>query len=120
MYAKAILIGRLGTDPEPRTSKGGKRFLRLNLAVNSHGKGGEKQTEWFSVFAWEGTAELVERFCQKGTLIYVEAGIQNSEWTDAAGTKQRTANFNATKVFFLSGAKDQSVETKSTEFDFPF
>ena len=56
MFAKLIILGNLGSDPEMRYTPAGKPFTRISLAVNrtwANDKG-EKQvdTTWFRVMVW--------------------------------------------------------------------
>ena len=65
MFAKLIIVGNLGSDPEMRYTPAGKPYLRMSLAVNrtwANDKG-EKQvdTTWFRVTVWgmTGRAGLI-------------------------------------------------------------
>lgn len=66
MVAKAIMIGNLGNTPELRYAQSGTAVCNLRLAVNSRGKGGVDETDWFDVACFGRTAEAVAQYCDKG------------------------------------------------------
>jgi single-strand DNA-binding protein len=88
---KVILIGSLGKDPEIRTTQDGKKIANLSLATSeswSDRSSGERKekTEWHRVVVFnDKLAENVERFCSKGSKVYVEGQLQTRKWTDQSG-----------------------------------
>ena len=83
------MIGRLTRDPEPRTTSTGKKVVNISLAMTM-GKNpdtGEQKTEYVDVVAWEGLADIIEKYVTKGTLIYVEGSIQTRSWEGTDGKK---------------------------------
>ena len=56
MVNKVILIGRLGKDPEVRSTPSGTTVTRFSLATDERftDRNGEKQdrTEWHNIVAW--------------------------------------------------------------------
>lgn len=85
------LIGNLGRDPEVRTMQSGSKVANLRIATSeSWTKDGERQerTEWHSVVIWGKLAEIAERFCRKGSKVYVRGQLQTRKWTDAAGAER--------------------------------
>ncbi len=61
MVNKAILIGRLGRDPETRYTGGGTPVCNFSLATDESytDKSGQRQkkTEWHNIVAWGKLAE---------------------------------------------------------------
>ena len=92
---KVILVGNLGSDPEIRTTPGGQRVANFRLATsrswnNQEGQRQEK-TEWHSIVAWGKTADIVERYLQKGKQVYVEGRLETRSWQDKDGqTRYKT------------------------------
>ena len=76
MVNKAILVGRLGKDPETRYTSSGKAVVNFSMATDFSYKdrNGEKvkQTEWHKLVAWDKLAEIIQQYCVKGQLIYIE------------------------------------------------
>ncbi len=80
MFQRFIAVGRLGRDPEITTHSGGARMASLSLATSEYIKG-EERTEWHRVVVWdERLVEVIERRCQKGTLVVVEGQIRSRKW----------------------------------------
>ncbi len=105
---KAILVGRLGRDPEARATTGGSKVVQLNLATDEvwQDQRGERQkrTEWHRVVVFGKTADTCERFLKKGSQIFVEGRIQTREWQDKTGAKRYTTEIVARDVKFLDRA----------------
>jgi single-strand DNA-binding protein len=83
---KAILIGRLGKDPERKQTRDGKEFASFSMATSKKIKEEEKTT-WHNVVVWnEHTARYVNDFAQKGTMVYVEGEIDNRTYQKQDGS----------------------------------
>ncbi len=104
---KAILVGRLGADPECRTSQTGTKICNLRLATDDRQKrpdgSWESVTDWHRVVCFGRTAENVERYCRKGKLLYVEGRIKTRKWTDRDGNDRWTTEIVADNIRFLGG-----------------
>ncbi len=105
---KAILIGRLGKDPEVRYMPNGDATANVTLATSESWKDkstGEKQerTEWHRIVFFRQLAEVVEKFVSKGSLIYVEGKLQTRKWTNKEGNDQYTTEIIADKMQMLGG-----------------
>lgn len=102
---KVILVGRLGRDPEARSTGGGSKVTNLSLATDEQwtDQRGErqKQTEWHRVSVFGKQADSCERYLQKGSQVYVEGRIQTREWQDKTGAKRTTTEVVASTVKFL-------------------
>src|SRR5579859_7213313 len=93
-----VVSGRLGKDPELRTTSGNKSVCSFSVAVD-RGYGDKKKTVWVPVEAWEKTAEAVARLVTKGKRIQVSGELDEESWTDSA-TGQKKSRFKviASKV----------------------
>lgn len=91
-------IGRLGADPEVRTTPSGAITASLRLAVSETWKDqqGQRQerTEWVNLVLWRQQAEIAQKYLRKGSKIYVEGKLQTRSWDD----KQTGAKRYATDV----------------------
>tara|TARA_B100001173_G_scaffold137596_1_gene119463 strand:+ start:239 stop:688 length:450 start_codon:yes stop_codon:yes gene_type:complete len=84
---KVLLIGRLGSDPEIRTSPGGIAVANFSIATNESwkNKDGEQQerTDWHRCVVFGITVEkFIGPYVKKGTLVSVEGQLQTTEWKD--------------------------------------
>lgn len=104
---KAILIGRLGKDPETRYMTNGEAVTNVSLATseNYKDKNGEKQerTEWHNLVFYRRLAEIAGEYLKKGSLIYVEGRIQTRKWQDKEGKDRYTTEIVANEMKMLGG-----------------
>lgn len=107
MMNKAILIGRLGKDPEVRYTQGGDMVTNFNLATDEQwkDKGGEKvqKTEWHKIVTFGKLAEICGNYLVKGKLVYIEGRIQTRSWEDKDGVKRFTTEIVASDMKMLDG-----------------
>ncbi len=105
---KAILIGRLGSDPEVRYTPSGDAVANFSIATSEEWKdknSGEKKerTEWHRIVAWRRLGEICGEYLAKGRQVYIEGRIQTRSWDDKNGVKRYTTEIVATDVQFLGG-----------------
>lgn len=107
---KAILVGRLGRDPEIRFSTNGDPVANLALATSENwkDKNGEKQerTEWHRVVAFGKLADIIGKYLAKGAQIYVEGKIRTRKWTDNQGVEKYTTEIHADEMRMLGSKQD--------------
>ncbi len=108
---KAILIGRLGADPEVRYTSSGTAVANFNMAtsVNFTDKNGEKteKTEWHRIVAFGRLGEICGEYLAKGKQVYIEGRLQTREWEDRDGNKRRTTEIVANTMQMLGAAGDK-------------
>ena len=91
---KVILIGRLGKDPEVRSTQTGGKIVSFSLATSDQwtdkASGERKErTEWHRVVIFnEQIAGVAERFLFKGSMVHLEGALQTRAWTDNAGVER--------------------------------
>ena len=87
---KAILIGRLGADPEVRFTSSGIAVVNVSLATNESytNREGEKvdKTEWHRLVFWRQLAEIAGQYLRKGASIYVEGRCATARGPTTEGT----------------------------------
>lgn len=86
MINKVILVGRLGRDPEIRSTPQGNTVAKFTLATDERftDRAGEKQerTEWHNIIAWGKLGEICGQYLKKGKLVYIEGSIRTDSWDD--------------------------------------
>ena len=89
MLNKLQIIGRVGKQPEIRYTGDNKAIANLSLAVSEKYKDKQGQpkekTEWINVVFFGKLAEIVEKYVDKGQLLYVEGKFKTRKWTDNNG-----------------------------------
>tara|TARA_B100001115_G_C15422638_1_gene198227 strand:+ start:75 stop:467 length:393 start_codon:yes stop_codon:yes gene_type:complete len=107
---KAILIGRLGADPEVRFTSSGIAVVNVSLATNESytNKEGEKvdKTEWHRLVFWRQLAEIAGQYLRKGASIYVEGTLRYRTWTDDGGHERFTCEVEVKELSMLDGRRD--------------
>jgi single-strand DNA-binding protein len=120
---KAILIGRLGSDPEVRYTPSGVAVANFSIATSEEWRdkdSGEKKerTEWHRIVAWRKLGEICGEYLSKGRQVYIEGRIQTRDWEDKDGNKRYTTEIVANDVQFLggrdSGSGDRAASSAST------
>lgn len=108
MVNEVTLIGNLGSDPETR-SAGKGRVANFSLATTNKWKDGngdwQEKTSWHRVAAWGYLADYVEKFAEKGTMVYVKGSIEYGSYEKNGVTVYTTA-IKAEKVRVLNKWKD--------------
>ncbi len=92
---KAMLIGRLGRDPEIRYSQGGTAIANFTVATSedwTDKSSGEKKekTEWHKVVAFGKLGEICGQFLSKGRQVYIEGRLQTRSWEQDGVTRYTT------------------------------
>jgi single-strand DNA-binding protein len=122
MINKAILVGRLGADPEVRYTPDGLMVTNFNLATDEarKDKSGERiqKTEWHRIVTFGKLAEICGNYLAKGKLIYLEGRIQTRAWEDKDGNKRSTTEIVASDMKMLD-SKGQSRGPGSAASDAP-
>ena len=119
MVNKVILIGRLGRDPELRTTQGGKEVATFSLATSRKWKdrNGERQedTEWHNIVAWDKLAGIVSQYYTKGSLVYVEGRLKTRSWDDKnSGEKKYMTEVIAYESRNLTPRRDEDAPQRSS------
>lgn len=113
-----VLSGRLGKDPELRSTNSGKSVCVFTLAVD-RGYGDKKKTIWVNVEAWNKTAEAIARMVTKGKRVEVTGELDEDQWTDQSGQKKSRFKVVANKVDIIDFAEQDSPAEVSDD-DIPF
>lgn len=104
---KAIIVGRLGGDPEVRFIPSGKAVANFSVATDSTWKDSEgqkqKQTEWHRIVVWGRQAETCAKYLTKGREVYLEGEIRTRSYDDKDGNKRYATEIVASDVRFLGG-----------------
>lgn len=105
---KVYLIGNLTRDPELTTTTSGISVCRMSIAVGRRfaNADGARDTDFFNITAWRGTADNCAKFLKKGNKIAVSGSIQTRNYEKTDGTKGFSVDIVADEVEFLSSRND--------------
>ena len=113
---KVFLIGRLGKDPEERSTAGGTRVASFSLATDTyHGNNEEKTTEWHRVVTFGKMAEHCNQYLKKGELVCIEGSLQTRCWEKSPGEKHYFTEVVGSRVIFLGSNRTASTVHSTTE-----
>ena len=107
---KAILIGRLGRDPEVRYMPNGEAVCNFSIATSETWKdqSGQKQerTEWHAITLYRRMAEVAGQYLKKGSQVYIEGRIQSRKYTDKNGIERTAYEIIGSEMKMLGGGND--------------
>jgi single-strand DNA-binding protein len=102
---KVQLIGNLGNKPEIINLESGKKLAKFSVATNENYKNaqGEKITEtnWHNCVAWNKTAEIIEKYVEKGKEIAIEGKLTTRSYDDKDGTKKYITEVVVSELLLL-------------------
>lgn len=108
-----VLVGRLGQDPEVKSTTGGTQVANFSLATKD-GYGDKQKTNWHNVVVFGKAAAPVSTYLKKGSLASVTGHVEYRSWDDkTSGEKKYRTEIIADRVEFLSsqeggGSKSQA------------
>ncbi len=114
------LLGRVGNEPELRSTKNGTAVVQLRLATDRYSKsnGGQPETDWHSVVVWGKTAEAVVRYVAKGDRVHVSGRLQQHSWQTDSGERRSKVEVHANEVIFLDSRSDRSDQDEGGDAPF--
>ena len=111
MLNHIVIMGRLTRDPELRYTQSQTPVVSFTVAVDRDfgGRdGGEKQTDFIDCSAWRQTAEFVNKYFHKGSMIVVSGRLQSRKWQDREGNNRINWEVSADSVYFGESRRDDS------------
>ncbi len=113
---KVFLQGNLVTDPEKRVTPNGNAVCSFRLAIGRRfvKQGEESVSDFFTVEAWNNTAEFITKYFTKGKQIIIIGSIQNRNWVDANGIKKYGNVIIADECNFCGNLSDSSQGTQAS------
>jgi single-strand DNA-binding protein len=105
------LIGNLGRDVEMRYMPSGEAVANVALATTSKWKDKTTQepreeTEWHRVTFFGKLAEIVGKFCTKGSSIYIAGRLKTRKYTDKDGVEKYATDIIADQMQLLGSKSD--------------
>ena len=111
---KAMLIGNVGKDPELKYTPSGIPVTSFRLATSETWKDKDgnlqERTDWHTIVAWRGLAEVIAKIVTRGSRIYVEGKIQTRTFEDKTGARRRVVEILAENMLLLEKRKSSADE----------
>jgi len=116
-----MLIGNLGRKPDVRylesapgsgaqTTKVATFPLATTEKYRDRDGNVRENTEWHNIVAWRGLADVVEKYADKGTKLFIEGHLRTRTYTDKAGATRYTTEIVADNLELLSRRPDASAQ----------
>ena len=112
---RVIILGRLGQDPEARSTANGTQVVNLNVATNELGRADEQGnrpdlTEWHRIVLIGRMAENAAQYLKKGSQVYIEGRVQTRKWQDQSGQDRYSTDIIANDMQFIGGGGGAAAE----------
>ncbi|MDQ1265926.1 MAG: single-strand DNA-binding protein [Bacteroidota bacterium] len=108
---KVMLIGNVGRDPELKYTPSGIPVTSFRLATSETWKDREgsvqEHTDWHTVVAWRGLAEVIHKLVRKGSRVYIEGRIQTRTFDDKTGNRRHVVEVLADNMLLLDPRKQR-------------
>ncbi len=116
MYNKVIMLGRVASDLELKTTPSGTSVCTFSIAVDRRyqAKGEEKKSDFFNCVAWRNEAEFITRFWVKGKPILIEGELQNRSYVDKTGSTRYVTEIIVDRACFTGDGKKEGQKPVST------
>jgi single-strand DNA-binding protein len=113
-----IITGKIAKDPEMRYAPSGQAVTAVSIPVERRWKTEDeqehKETTWFKVTTWQKPAEIVNKWCKKGTILQVVGILAVDPLTGASriyakqdGTAATSLEIKPSEITILGGARSK-------------
>lgn len=112
------LIGRLTKAPELKQTAGNTSVFTGTLAVNRTFKNqnGERETDFINIVAWRHSAEIIAKYCGKGSQIGVTGHIQTRNYENQQGQRVYVTEVVADHIDLLD-SKNANQQGQSNNYN---
>lgn len=116
---KVILIGNIGKI-ETNYSADGSPITNASIATSDQWNDkatGQKQekTEWHRVVAFKNLAEIMSKYLDKGSKVYIEGKLQTRKWQDSNGQDRYTTEIVVNDMQMLDRKTDSQGQQRQQQ-----
>lgn len=110
------LIGNLTDDPVMKYTPDGTAVVTVSLATNEtwyDKQANEKRerADFHRLVIFGKLAEIIEKYCNKGSKIFATGKLQTRSWDDDSGKKRYMTEVNVREIILLGGKRDEFSES---------
>lgn len=103
---RAIIIGNLGDHPKTVNLQNGGLVVNISVATSESWLDKttsvkQERTEWHKIVAYGKLAEIMDKYLQKGSKVYIEGKLQTRKWQDKDGKDHYTTEIVANDMQML-------------------
>lgn len=118
MLNKVQLIGYLGGNPDFRRTAQDVAVATLSLATTRRFKDRDgkvlEETEWHRAIFFGHMAEIVNKYCHKGMLIYIEGRLKTRKWEEN-GKDRYTTEIIAEQMRLLESSRNHEEKNQNED-----
>lgn len=114
MINNVSLTGRITKDLEKHETNKGTSVVNFSLAVDRRFKNsnGDREADFIGIQAWGMTADLLCKYCGKGSLIGIEGRIQTRNYENNQGQRVYVTEVVAENVMFFDSKKNNNDQSQ--------
>lgn len=112
------MTGRITADLELKKTPSGVSVTSFSIANQRNFKNAdnERETDFYNVVAWRGTAEHICKYFKKGSLITIEGHLQTRRYQDKNGKNHTAFELVAVNAHFGDSNKGSNNNTQNEDF----
>ena len=107
------LIGNITKDLELRATSTGTNIVSFNLAVRRD----KDNTDFIPCSAFNKTAELLSKYCSKGSKLAITGTLRQSSYTDKEGNKKSSMSVLVSSIEMLDSKKKEESKQQNDPFE---
>lgn len=123
MINRVVLVGRITKDIELRKTTSNLSVVNFSVAVDNNTKNadGSKTTSYINCIAWRQSAEFLNNYAKKGSLVGVEGRLQQRSFDRNDGSKASVLEVVADSVSLLESKSvtESRVSAPTSAIDIP-
>lgn len=106
---KVMIIGNVGREPDLKFTPSGIPVASFRLATTDSWKDRngkwQEHTDWHTIVAWRGLAEVCHKILTKGAKIYIEGKLQSRTIDDKNNRRIQIVEVVAENMLVLDGKR---------------
>lgn len=116
MLNSVNLTGRLTKDPELRNTQSNIAVSNFTIAVNRSftDANGERGSDFINIVTFKKTAEIVQKYLRKGSLVGISGRLQSRSYENKDGQRVFVTEVIADNVAFLE-TKQQAEQSQQSQ-----
>ena len=104
---RIVLTGNITKDLELKQTTSGKSVINFDIGVKRPMQ--KDTTDFFTIVAWNQTAEYLSKYAKKGSRVAVEGKLTTRKWEDQNGNKRIAYEIVADSVELFDSKPADSV-----------
>jgi single-strand DNA-binding protein len=101
-YNRITIVGHVGKEPEIRYTANNEPVANFSVAYTRKRRD-EENTTWFRCTAFGKTAEIVEKYVQRGGAVMVEGEMNCRKYQDKQGMERESWEVSVNNLVLLGG-----------------